>query len=232
MKHALSELALRATAEAPRARFAAWLAAYARVSVGGEARPYPQVRAEAERLGKPAGWPAAADDLSVLVRGGVLWRGSDRVALRLPYRPYWHYFSTQAERLYRAVRFLLDPPPASEPEGATYRGLVLLDFGLFFACHEHFEGLWRKAPSGDRAFYQGLVQLAAAFYHHEKGNAHGAAALLRRAVRQLEDYRPAHLGLDVDALLEELARWETRFAACGKAPYPVLVAARACGEAR
>ncbi|MCS7234461.1 MAG: DUF309 domain-containing protein [Armatimonadetes bacterium] len=132
----------------------------------------------------------------------------------------------QADRLHRAAVFLLDPPPAPEPERSTYLGLVLFDFGLFFACHEHFEGLWRTAAAEDRGFYQGLVQLAAAFYHHEKGNRPGARVLLDRAKERLVTYRPSHLGLDVDLLLEQLTPWEERYAQGTPGPYPVLVSAR------
>jgi hypothetical protein len=204
----------------------AWLAAYARLASGGHAVSEELVQAEAQRLARPAGWEPSPADLAWVVRARVLWRGAGRLALPRAYRPHWAYFHAQAGRLYRATRFLLDPPPAGEPEASVYKGFVLFDFGLFFACHEHFEGLWRAAPPGPRSFYQGLVQLAAAFYHREKGNRRGAAALLARAVRRLAEYRPAYLGLDVDALLAQLAEWEGRLAAGSAGPYPLLVGRR------
>jgi predicted metal-dependent hydrolase len=210
----------------------AWLAAYARLATEGEAVGEDLVRAEAQRLARPAGWEPSSTDLAPVVRARVLWRGAGQLALLRAYRPHWAYFHAQAQRLYGATRFLLDPPPAAEPEASAYKGLVLFDFGLFFACHEHFERLWREAPAGPRSFYKGLVQLAAAFYHHEKGNRRGAAALLARAVRHLVAYRPAYLGLDVDTLLPQLAAWEGRFAAASAGPYPVLVARRGGKGAR
>ncbi|MFN3286575.1 MAG: DUF309 domain-containing protein, partial [bacterium] len=206
--------------------FVTWMAAYARLAASGEALPEEDVRAEAVRLARPAGWALSLSDLVPLIRARVLWRGAGRLAAPRAYRPHWRYFRQQADRLHRAVLFLMDPPPAPEPERSTYRGLVLFDFGLFFACHEHFEGLWRNAACEDRGFYQGLVQLAAAFYHHERENARGAVALLRRATGRLATYRPSHCGLDVDALLEQLAPWEARFALGAHAPYPVLVSSR------
>ncbi|MDR7515120.1 MAG: DUF309 domain-containing protein [Armatimonadota bacterium] len=226
LKHALSELTLRATAQPTGARFVAWMAAYARLAAWGEAVPEEDVRAEAVRLARPAGWALSLSDLAPLIRVRVLWRGAGRLSAPRAYRPHWRYFRQQVDRLHRAVLFLMDPPPAPEPERSTYRGLVLFDFGLFFACHEHFEGLWRDTVGEDRDFYQGLVQLAAAFYHHEKGNSRGAVALLRRAMRRLASYRPSHQGLDVDVLLHQLGPWEARFALGARAPYPVLVSSR------
>jgi len=62
---------------------------------------------------------------------------------------------------------------------------MLLDGGLFFECHEYFEGLWRRAPADERAFYQGIIHIAAGLYHYEKGNAHGARAKLTSGMRML-----------------------------------------------
>lgn len=224
LKHALSQLTLRAASLPRDAGFVAWLAAYAHLAAAGEAHQETTVRREALRLAHPAGWVPSQEDLAVVIRARLLWRRAGRLALAGGYRPYWTYFRTQVQRLFSATRFLLDPPPAPEPAGSTYRGLVLFDFGLFFACHEHFEGMWRQSAGPDRSFYQGLVQLAAAFYHHEKGNRHGAVTLLRRATQRLAQHRPASHGLDIDALLAQLEPWEGRFAAGQPGPYPVLVA--------
>lgn len=200
----------------------AWTAAYARMATAGEALALERVRDEAVRLASPVGWSVSDRDLAPPVRAGVLWRGGGRLALPRKYRAFWPYFRGQADRTYRAAAYLLTSAPSSELQ----RGLVLFNFGLFFACHEYFEGLWRDAAPQDRDFYQGLVQVAAAFYHHEKGNRHGAVALLRRATARLAGFRPGHLGVDVAALLDQLAPWEARFAAGQQAPYPELVAAR------
>lgn len=202
------------------------MAAYARMASAGEAQVLHRVLYEAARLAAPVGWAVSPSHLATPIHAGVLWRGRGRLALPRRYRPFWPYFRSQADRTYRATAYLRNSPAPS----AVQRGLVLFDFGLFFACHEHFEGLWRDAAPPDRDFYQGLVQLAAAFYHHEKGNRHGAAVLLGRATRRLAAYRPAHLGVDVEAVLAELARWEARFATGSPAPYPVLAAGRARDE--
>lgn len=75
--------------------------------------------------------------------------------------------------------------------------------GEFWESHETLEGPWRRGRSG---FYKGLILLASAWVHVGRGNARGVAAQLRKTARELEPYRPAHLGVDVDALLDHAAR--------------------------
>jgi hypothetical protein len=48
------------------------------------------------------------------------------------------------------------------------------------------------------------VQVAAGFYHFEKGNAHGTRTLLGKAIAKLERYAPAYREVDVAALLTGL----------------------------
>lgn len=216
---------MQAASDPHHAGFVAWAAAYARCASGGEAQPEATVAARARALGAALRQAVREDGLRTLVRARLLWRGRGRVALPRPYRPYWPYFHTQVTRLAGATAFLVSrAAPPGVPDEA-YRGLVLFDFGLFFACHEYFEGLWRESAGPRRDFYHGLVQLAAAFYHHEKGNRHGAVTLLRRAVRRLQAGTAEACGVDVAALLAELEPWSDRFAAGQSAPYPVLVAA-------
>lgn len=223
LKHALSELTLEAVAGPDNARCAAWLAAYAEIALAGEAVPMATVRARARQVAAPAGWRLDLTDLRPATRRRILWRGAHRIALPRAHRPYWGYFAPQARRLYRAVLHLHRHPSHARLSDVLYRGLVLLDCGLFFSCHEYFEGVWRRMQGPDRLFYHGLIQVGAAFYHHEKGNRHGAVTLLRRALDKLSPYRPRHLGLGVGALVETLQPWQRRFARGESSPYPVFV---------
>jgi hypothetical protein len=212
LKHTLSALTLEAISAPSEARFVPWLQGYAETARAGEAVPLSRAAARARALAAPFGWRVSMRDLAPLVGQRLLWRGSRRLALPRAYRPFWAYFRPQALRMYRAVLHLVHHPRHPTLPDEFYRGLVLFDCGLFFACHEYFEGLWRAAPEGERALYQGLVQVAAAFYHDEKGNRHGAVTLLRRARSRLEPYRPGVRGLDVDRILAALQSWEARFA--------------------
>jgi predicted metal-dependent hydrolase len=74
----------------------------------------------------------------------------------------------------------------------------LFNRDAFWESHEVLERPWREARSG---FYKGLILLASAWVHVQRGNPKGIEAQLRKAVRQLEAYRPAYLGVDVDGVL-------------------------------
>ncbi|OWK43818.1 DUF309 domain-containing protein [Fimbriiglobus ruber] len=77
-------------------------------------------------------------------------------------------------------------------------GIVLFNRGEYFAAHEVWEDLWRDCTTGDRRFYQSLIQAAVALYHWGNGNRIGAGDLFAAGRGKTGPYRPAHLGLDLD----------------------------------
>jgi uncharacterized protein len=78
-------------------------------------------------------------------------------------------------------------PPATALE--TAQGL--LDAGRPFHAHEVLEASWKAAPPAERDLWQGLAQLAVGLTHALRGNATGAAALLRRGAERIARYRGA-----------------------------------------
>ena len=79
---------------------------------------------------------------------------------------------------------------------------------LFFEAHEVLEKLW--LPQRDRAgglFYKGLIQLAGAFVHLQKGRVQPGTALLRLARGNLSQYGPVHDRLDVSGLIKSIDLW-------------------------
>jgi predicted metal-dependent hydrolase len=79
--------------------------------------------------------------------------------------------------------------------------------GLFYEAHDVLEPLWLAQRAGpDGLFYKGLIQLAGAFVHLQKGRAGPAAALLRLARANLQRYPAAHERLDVRAVLTLIER--------------------------
>jgi predicted metal-dependent hydrolase len=87
---------------------------------------------------------------------------------------------------------------------AEYLGFCeLFNRGEFWESHEVLEGPWRASRS---PFYHGLILLASAYVHVQRGNPKGVAAQLRKALRELPAHRPAYLGLDVGALVEHAER--------------------------
>ena len=84
------------------------------------------------------------------------------------------------------------------------QGIELIRAGRYFDAHEELEDEWRDAASAERDFLQGLVHVAVAWLHAERGNRPGCERQLEKAERRLAGYRPSHRGVDVDALVEQL----------------------------
>ncbi|MGH2686112.1 MAG: hypothetical protein ACRDJP_11660, partial [Actinomycetota bacterium] len=55
-------------------------------------------------------------------------------------------------------------------------------------------------------FFKGLSQLGAGYTHYRRGNLHGTHTLMRRALSRIAGHRPAHRGIELDALVEEVER--------------------------
>jgi hypothetical protein len=64
----------------------------------------------------------------------------------------------------------------------------LLDDGRPFHAHEVLEASWKTAPAAERDLWQGLAQVAVGLTHARRGNARGAAALLRRGAGRVAGY--------------------------------------------
>jgi predicted metal-dependent hydrolase len=98
-------------------------------------------------------------------------------------------------------------------EVAFSEGLELVRRGAYFEAHEELETAWRSAEAGERDFCQGLVHVAVAWYQAGRGKRTGCARQLEKARRRLAPYAPAHRGVDVSAVLEQVDRAAKRVAA-------------------
>lgn len=95
-----------------------------------------------------------------------------------------------------AVAPCIVPPSPPDP---LLEFIALFNRGAYWESHEVLERPWRRNRSD---FYRGLILLASALVHAQRGNRHGIAAQLRKAIPLLERYRPHYLGLDVEAIVE------------------------------
>ena len=92
--------------------------------------------------------------------------------------------------------------PAAQP--AEYLDFIsLFNQKKFFEAHETLELRWRQDEGEARDYYQGLIQIAAAFVHIQKGTPEGGKKVLKTARKYLEKYRPAFMGLDLEKLLAQ-----------------------------
>lgn len=76
----------------------------------------------------------------------------------------------------------------------------------WFRAHEILEAHWMHDRTADREFFQGMIQAAVALHHHASGNREGARGVARSARRRCSRYLPSHRGVDVEAVLEGVAR--------------------------
>lgn len=88
----------------------------------------------------------------------------------------------------------------SKPDFATYftEGVDHFNRGEFWDAHESWETIWLVAESEVEQFLQGLIQLAAAYHHVQRGTYHGATRLFEAGLRRLEPYPPNYCDLDRD----------------------------------
>lgn len=146
----------------------------------------------------------------------LLEPGDGHLSLAPAYQPHAAYLARQVQRLHRALRDLARRPAPPGRRGVVRKGAALFNAGLFFECHEYLEAPWRRASGDDRFLYHGIILVAAAFYHREKGNLHGARIKLTEGMKDLQR-APAWSGLKVREWLQTLAPWLRRLEA-GEVP--------------
>jgi uncharacterized protein len=87
------------------------------------------------------------------------------------------------------------------------QGIDLFNDGRFFACHETWEETWKRTTGVEKQFVQGLIQIAAAILHAERGNARGAASTYRKACAKLDGLPAEYGGIALGDLRTALARF-------------------------
>ena len=91
----------------------------------------------------------------------------------------------------------------SPAEAAALGGRLLAE-GRPFHAHEVFEAAWKSVPGQERELWRGLAQVAVGLTHARRGNARGAATLLRRGRARLAPYQGTmpH-GIDVTGVMAQ-----------------------------
>ncbi|WP_287128246.1 DUF309 domain-containing protein [Candidatus Cyanaurora vandensis] len=83
-----------------------------------------------------------------------------------------------------------------------WQGLDQFNHRDYYACHDTLEALWMESGQPLRLFYQGILQLAVAYYHLENQNWAGAVTLLGQGIERLDYFLPEYLGVDVAGLVQ------------------------------
>jgi len=79
----------------------------------------------------------------------------------------------------------------------------LFNAGEWYACHDSFEELWHETQGPCRKVLQGILQIAVAHLHLERGNRRGATVLLGEGLGRLQNAGPDQLGLNLEQLRQQ-----------------------------
>lgn len=75
-------------------------------------------------------------------------------------------------------------------------GIALFNAHQFWHAHEAWEVPWLEASGDLRQFLQGLIQLAAAYHHVQRGTYRGGVRLFDAALRRLAAFPDGYRGVD------------------------------------
>jgi len=95
---------------------------------------------------------------------------------------------------------------------AFIRGLDHFNALEFWEAHEAWEELWLVADTDVEQFLQGLIQVAAAYHHIQRGTFRGAVRLVNAGLARLANFPARFCGVDRDAV-ERAARAPQAWAA-------------------
>ena len=87
-----------------------------------------------------------------------------------------------------------------------HAGVAAFNCGDWYGCHDDFEAVWHETQGRLRTVLQGILQIAVAHHHLERGNQKGATVLLGEGLGRLAAAEPCELGLDIQALQQASQR--------------------------
>jgi uncharacterized protein len=99
-------------------------------------------------------------------------------------------------------------------------GIHLFNAKKFFEAHEALEAVWLKAQGDRKIFLHGLIQVAAGFHHHRRGNAAGFQSLLEKGWKKLERFGATEEGIDLNGLRKQLQPWRDYLRHAAAVPKP------------
>jgi predicted metal-dependent hydrolase len=96
---------------------------------------------------------------------------------------------------------------SARPNDQFQRGIGQFNARRFFDAHETWEQIWLQSKEPEKTHLQGIIQIAAAFHHYQRGNTAGAISLLQAGVRRLETCAAEFRGLALDDLRSAAREW-------------------------
>ncbi|RPJ36430.1 MAG: DUF309 domain-containing protein [Chloroflexi bacterium] len=93
------------------------------------------------------------------------------------------------------------------PRMASY-GLELFNRREFFEAHEALETAWRDETGPVRELYRGILQIAVAYLHIQRGNYRGAVKMFFRSRPWLDPFPDTCRGINLLRFRQDYARVE------------------------
>jgi predicted metal-dependent hydrolase len=103
------------------------------------------------------------------------------------------------------------------PEELLQLGIDLYNDGHYWNAHEAWEEVWLESERGMRNFYQGLIQVSAAFVHVTRNRYPGGVKLLAEGIAKLERYPGEYMAVDLASFVEGARRCRERLLELGEA---------------
>jgi uncharacterized protein len=105
---------------------------------------------------------------------------------------------------------------AQTPDALLQLGIDLYNAGHYWNAHEAWEQVWLDSERDMRGFYQGLIQVTAAFVHVTRNEFPGAIRLLDAGIEKLEKYPATFHGVQLNDLLRGARQARSRLWALGE----------------
>jgi len=104
-------------------------------------------------------------------------------------------------------------------EVAVHRFRESFNSQRFYEAHDVLEEIWLPSRgSGKADLWKGLIQLAGAFVHVQKGRPEPALRLLRSSRQLLEPFDSAKSWIDLGQAIEITREWETKISGWVRGP--------------
>ena len=91
-----------------------------------------------------------------------------------------------------------------EKEKGIKDGIFYFNNERFWESHESLEGVWKQCYGREKELVQGIILLAVAFAHRQKGENSIGVGMLSRALDKLGDSPAMYDGIDVDRIRNKI----------------------------
>jgi hypothetical protein len=93
-----------------------------------------------------------------------------------------------------------------DKEEAISRALQLFNDEKYWGAHEALEGVWKASAGDEKSMLNGIILVAAAFVHDEKGEQEVCLSILKRAVKKLNGASGTYHGIDLRKVVMQVAK--------------------------